>query len=291
MSKSLEYQRPDNDAARAIAAFRFAANDGRSGRTPRSALRTENHIFAQSFYSVNEACRDVCHYCTFAQPPRNLEEAFLSPEQVLAIAGDGAAAGCKEALFTLGDKPELRYQAARDALAEYGHETTLSYLREMALLVFEETGLLPHLNPGVLEAGDYAALREVSVSMGSMLESASPRLLQKGFCHHGSPDKNPKFGSLPWRKPVGKRSFHERDINWDRRNALERIEALLALRNLQDEYGHLQEIIIQNFRSKPDTLMANAPEPSLEDLQWTIAAARILFGPEIDPGAAEFEWR
>ena len=148
------------------------------------------------FIPLTKLCRDVCHYCTFAQPPRNLEEAFLTPEQVLAIAREGAAAGCKEALFTLGDKPELRYQAARDALAELGHKTTISYLREMALLVFEETGLLPHLNPGVLNAEDFAALRGVSASMGIMLESASARLLEKGHCHHGSPDKAPELSLI-----------------------------------------------------------------------------------------------
>ena len=283
MSKSLEYQRPDNDASRAIA----ERSDLPQMMAEAAELRDRHYgrkitYSRKVFIPLTKLCRDVCHYCTFAQPPRNLEEAFLSPEQVLAIAGDGAAAGCKEALFTLGDKPELRYQAARDALAEFGHETTLSYLREMALLVFEETGLLPHLNPGVLEAGDYAALREVSVSMGSMLESTSPRLLQKGFCHHGSPDKNPEV-RIASMAEAGRQKipFTSGILIGIGETRLERIEALLALRDLQDEYGHLQEIIIQNFRSKPDTLMANAPEPSLEDLQWTIAAARILFGPEM----------
>ncbi|MBG04562.1 MAG: hypothetical protein CMM59_10865, partial [Rhodospirillaceae bacterium] len=283
MSKSLEYQRPDNDAARAIA----VRSDLPEMMAEAAELRDRHYgrkitYSRKVFIPLTKLCRDVCHYCTFAQPPRNLEEAFLSPEQVLAIARDGAAAGCKEALFTLGDKPELRYQAARDALAEFGHETTLSYLREMALLVFEETGLLPHLNPGVLEAGDYAALREVSASMGSMLESASPRLLEKGFCHHGSPDKDPEI-RIASMAEAGRQKvpFTSGILIGIGETRLERIEALLALRDLQDEYGHIQEIIIQNFRAKPDTLMANAPEPSLEDLQWTIAAARLLFGPEM----------
>ncbi len=232
------------------------------------------------FIPLTKLCRDVCHYCTFAQPPRNLEEAFLSPEQVLAIAREGSAAGCKEALFTLGDKPELRYQAARDALAELGHETTISYLREMALLVFEETGLLPHLNPGVLNAEDFAALREVSASMGMMLESASARLLEKGHCHHGSPDKAPEVRIASMAEAGRQKApFTSGILIGIGETRLERIEALLALRDLNDEFGHIQEIIIQNFRAKPDTLMFDAPEPSLEDLQWTIAAARLLFGP------------
>ena len=193
MSKPTEYKRPERDAARLL-----AERTDLSQMMVEAAELRDLHFGRKITYSrkvfipLTKLCRDVCHYCTFAQPPRNLEEAFLSPEQVLEIARDGAAAGCKEALFTLGDKPELRYQAARDALASFGHETTLSYLREMALLVFEETGLLPHLNPGVLEANDYAALREVSASMGAMLESTSARLLQKGHCHYGSPDKDPE---------------------------------------------------------------------------------------------------
>lgn len=234
------------------------------------------------FIPLTKLCRDVCHYCTFAQPPRNLEEAFLSPQQVLEIAKAGAESGCKEALFTLGDKPEMRYQAARDALAELGHETTLSYLRAMALMVFEETGLLPHLNPGVLDTEDIASLREVSASMGMMLESASPRLLEKGFCHHGSPDKDPavRIASMA---EAGRQNvpFTSGILIGIGETRLERIEAILALRDLQAEFGHIQEVIIQNFRAKPDTLMADAPEPSLEDLQWTIAAARLILGPDM----------
>ena len=234
------------------------------------------------FIPLTKLCRDVCHYCTFAQPPRNLEEAYLSPDQVLAIAREGATAGCKEALFTLGDKPELRYQSARNALRVLGYDSTISYLREMAQLVYEETGLLPHLNPGVLSAAEIASLREVSVSMGMMLESASPRLLEKGQCHYGSPDKDPvvRLASMAeaGRQKVPFTSGILIGIGETRE---ERIDSLLALRALQSEHGHIQEIIIQNFRAKPDTLMADAPEPTLEDLQWTIATARLIFGPEI----------
>src|SRR3954463_12252032 len=143
------------------------------------------------FIPLTQLCRDVCHYCTFATPPRRGEAAYLDREQVLAIARAGAKAGCKEALFTLGDKPELRYDAAREALARLGHDTTLSYLAEMAAAVLKETGLLPHLNPGVMSRHDTERLRAVSVSQGIMLESAAGRLSERGGPHFGSPDKEP----------------------------------------------------------------------------------------------------
>src|SRR5690606_33137288 len=143
------------------------------------------------FIPLTHLCRDVCHYCTFARPPKKGERAYMTRDEVLAVARAGAEAGCKEALFTLGDQPERRYRVAREELAALGHETTLSYLREMAQAVLEETGLLPHLNPGVMTAEDYAALKPVSVSMGMMLESVSARLCEKGGPHWGSPDKDP----------------------------------------------------------------------------------------------------
>ena len=143
------------------------------------------------FIPLTQLCRDVCHYCTFARPPRHNETAYLSLEQAVAIARQGAAADCKEALFTLGDKPELRYRTAREGLARLGHRTTLSYLVEAAQVVFEETGLFPHVNPGLLSATDITALKKVSVSQGIMLESAADRLCERGGPHHGSPDKKP----------------------------------------------------------------------------------------------------
>ena len=143
------------------------------------------------FIPLTKLCRDVCHYCTFAERPRAGHAAYLSADDVLAIARAGAAAGCTEALFTLGDKPELRYRAAREALAALGHETTISYLREMCALVLKETGLLPHVNPGVMTRDEIASLREVSASMGIMLESSSERLCEPGGVHYGSPDKHP----------------------------------------------------------------------------------------------------
>ncbi|MEX2489161.1 MAG: 5-amino-6-(D-ribitylamino)uracil--L-tyrosine 4-hydroxyphenyl transferase CofH [Pseudomonadales bacterium] len=235
------------------------------------------------FIPLTHLCRDVCHYCTFAQVPRKLQAPYLSPEEVLKIAQDGAKAGCKEALFTLGDKPELRYKAAREGLKQLGQESTLSYLRDMAEMVFQETGLFPHLNPGLMDAEDFQSLRKVSVSMGIMLESASERLLEKGMPHHGSPDKIPERRietmRLAGRAKVPFTSGLLIGIGETRR---ERIESLLVLRDLHREYGHIQEIIIQNFRAKAETLMSNAPEPDLNELLWTIAMARIIFGPSMN---------
>lgn len=232
------------------------------------------------FIPLTQLCRDVCHYCTFAKAPRKLDAPYLSAGQVLEIARAGKAAGCKEALFTLGDKPELRYSAARRALDELGYESTIAYLRAMAQLVFHETGLLPHLNPGIMTAEDVASLREVSVSMGIMLESISPRLMERGQCHHGSPDKEPCV-RLETIEECGRQKvpFTSGILIGIGETRYERIESLLELRCLHERHGHLQEIIIQNFRAKPDTKMAAAPEPDIADLQWTIAVARLIFGP------------
>ena len=235
------------------------------------------------FIPLTQLCRDVCHYCTFAHPPRAGEPVYLSAEQVLEIARAGARAGCHEALFTLGDKPELRYAAAREALARLGHETTLSYLAEMARLVLRETGLLPHLNPGVMTRADIDRLRAVSVSQGIMLESAAERLRRRGGPHFGSPDKDPAL-RLETIRAAGEAAvpFTTGILIGIGETRRERIESLLALRDLHDRYGHLQEIIIQNFRAKPGTRMAQAPEPDLDDHLWTIAVARLIFGPEMN---------
>jgi FO synthase len=235
------------------------------------------------FIPLTQLCRDVCHYCTFAHPPRPGEPVYLTPEQVLDIARAGARFGCHEALFTLGDKPELRYAAARDALARLGHDTTLSYLAEMAALVLRETGLLPHLNPGVMTRDDIDRLRAVSVSQGIMLESASERLRRRGGPHFGSPDKDPEL-RLETIRMAGEAAvpFTTGILIGIGETRRERIESLLALRDLHEQYGHLQEIIIQNFRAKPGTRMAEAPEPDLDDHLWTIAVARLIFGPEMN---------
>jgi FO synthase len=231
------------------------------------------------FIPLTQLCRDVCHYCTFARPPRRGERAYLRTDEVLDIARAGAAAGCHEALFTLGDKPELRYRAAREELAALGCETTLEYLAQCARLVLEETGMLPHLNPGVMTRADLAALREVSASQGIMLETASARLSERGGPHFGSPDKLPARRLATIEAAGAARvPFTTGILIGIGETRAERVEALLAIRELGERYGHVQEVIVQNFRAKPGTRMADAPEPALEELLWTAAAARALLG-------------
>jgi len=235
------------------------------------------------FIPLTRLCRDTCHYCTFAHAPRLGEPAYLGPDEVLAIARAGAAAGCREALFTLGDKPELCYRVAREELARLGHGTTISYLAGMASLVLRETGLLPHVNPGVMSRDEIEALRNVSVSQGIMLESASERLCQRGGPHFGSPDKHPAR-RLATIAAAGEAAvpFTSGILIGIGETRRERIEALLQLRSLHRRFGHLQEIIIQNFRAKDGTRMVDAPEPDLTEHLWTIAVARIVFGPDMN---------
>ena len=275
-------RRPDRAEALALA----AEDDLAPLLDCAAALRDRAHpdvvtYSRKVFIPLTHLCRDVCHYCTFATPPRRGEAAFMTPDEVLRVAEAGAAAGCKEALFTLGDKPELRYRAAREGLDALGHESTLSYLAAMAQLVLDETPLLPHLNPGVLGRDDLKALRQVSASQGMMLESAAERLSAKGGPHYGSPDKHPAV-RLETLRLAGEEAvpFTSGILIGIGETREERIEALLALRDADDAHGHVQEIIIQNFRAKPGTRMAAAPEPGLDALLWTIAVARILFGPE-----------
>lgn len=235
------------------------------------------------FIPLTKLCRDVCHYCTFAERPARGARAFLTRDEVLAIARQGAAAGCHEALFTLGDKPELRYRVAREELAALGHETTLSYLAEMCSVVLKETGLLPHVNAGVMTGAELAMLRDVSVSQGLMLESAAERLCGPGHVHHGSPDKKPS-ARLETMRLAGEQQipFTTGILIGIGETRTERLDSLLALRDLHLRFGHIQEVIIQNFRAKPGTKLANAAEPDLDDLLWTIAMARIVFGPSMN---------
>ncbi len=235
------------------------------------------------FIPLTKLCRDVCHYCTFAAPPRRGERAYMSADEVLDVARAGAAAGCREALFTLGDKPERRYRAAREELAELGCSTTIEYLVRMCRLVLDETGLLPHANPGVMTRDELAALREVTASQGIMLETASDRLSERGGPHFGSPDKRPAVRLETIRLAGELRiPFTTGILIGIGETREERIEALLAIRDLHERYGHIQEVIVQNFRAKPGTKMAGAAEPSLDEELWTAAAARLVLGAEMN---------
>jgi FO synthase len=261
-------------------------------------LRDEGHgrhisYSRKVFIPLTHLCRDVCHYCTFAEPPRAGRSAYLTPDDVLAIARAGAAAGCTEALFTLGDKPELRYRAAREALRALGHETTIGYLEAMCALVLRETGLLPHANPGLMGRSEMAALRTVTVSQGVMLESLSARLCEPGGVHYGSPDKAPEARLETLRRAGELRvPFTTGILIGIGETRAERLEALFAIRDLNRRFGHIQEVIVQNFRAKPGTKLARAAEPDLDDLLWSIAAARLILGatmniqapPNLSPG-------
>jgi FO synthase len=231
------------------------------------------------FIPLTRLCRDVCGYCTFATTPRKVGTAYLSPDEVLAIARAGRAAGCHEALFTLGDKPELRYAAARTALARLGYASTVEYLSAMCELVLAETGLLPHVNAGVMTEDEIAALRRVSVSQGIMLESVAQRLCEPGGPHFGSPDKDPQ-ARLAMIEAAGRQKvpFTSGILIGIGETRRERIASLLALRDVQARHGHLQEIIVQNFRAKRGTRMAGAAEPPLDDVLWTAAVARLILG-------------
>jgi FO synthase len=265
----------DCDDTASLAAIAGAWRDRAHGNTVTYSRKV--------FIPLTQLCRDVCHYCTFARTPKKIEQAYMPVEEVLSLCREGAAMGCQEALFTLGEKPELRYSAARRALAEMGYDSTLAYVRDVAARVLSETGLLPHINAGCMTAEELAALRPVSASMGIMLESASARLCEKGMPHYGSPDKDPavrlRTMELAGRAAVPFTSGILIGIGETRR---ERIESLLALREVHARHGNLQEIIVQNFRAKPGTLMAFAPEPDLDDLLWTIAVARLVFGPDMN---------
>ncbi|MGH7373842.1 MAG: 7,8-didemethyl-8-hydroxy-5-deazariboflavin synthase CofG [Candidatus Rokuibacteriota bacterium] len=238
---------------------------------------------AKVFIPLTTLCRDYCGYCTFRKDPGEPGAFTMTPDQVLALARAGARLGAKEALFSLGDKPEALFEEHRDFLRRMGHRTTLAYLRNISQRVLEETGLLPHANPGLMTERDLAALREANVSMGIMLESTSTRLLEAGAAHHRAPDKVPhrrlktiaRAGAL--RIPfttgilIGIGETHA-----------ERVESLLAIRDLHERYGHIQEVIVQNFRAKAAIPMRGWPEPGAEDLLRTVAVARLLLGPSMN---------
>ncbi len=234
------------------------------------------------FVPLTMLCRDVCGYCTFARPPRRGERAYLTEDEVLAIARTGAEAGCSEALFTLGDRPEARYRVAREELAALGCATTLEYLARCARRVLDETGLLPHLNAGVMSREELAALRPVAASMGIMLETTSERLAARGGPHWASPDKLParRAGDDAARRRA-RDPLHERRPRRDRRDAGGADRCASRLRSLAAEYGHLREVIVQNFRAKPGTRMAAHPDATMEEHLWSVAVARIVLGPDV----------
>ena len=233
------------------------------------------------FIPLTRLCRDRCGYCTFATVPGRLESPFLSPDEVLAVARQGAALGCKEALFTLGDRPEDRWRQARDWLEASGYGDTLSYVRAMAIRVLEETGLLPHLNPGVLTWQDFQRLKPVAPSMGMMLETTAARLFtEPGGPHYGSPDKDPAV-RLRVLEDAGRSAvpFTTGILIGIGETTAERADSIFAIRKVAQEYGGIQEVIVQNFRAKPDTKMRGVPDADLDDLAATIAVARLVLGP------------
>ena len=235
------------------------------------------------FIPLTRLCRDRCAYCTFATVPGRLDSPFLSPDEVIKIASDGAALGCKEALFTLGDRPEARWKQAREWLDAHGYDDTLSYVRAMAIRVLEETGLLPHLNPGVLSWQDFQRLKPVAPSMGMMLETTSERLFtERGGPHFGSPDKDPAV-RLRVLEDAGRSSvpFTTGILIGIGETLAERADSIFAIRQVAREYGGIQEVIVQNFRAKPDTKMRGVPDAELADLAATIAVARLVLGPSV----------
>lgn len=235
------------------------------------------------FIPLTNLCRDRCGYCTFAREPSDAKAHTMTPDEVLAVARAGRQAGCKEALFSLGDKPELRYPEYREWLDQRGFRSTIEYLRAMCQLVFEETGLLPHANPGVLSREEMEQLRPVNASMGMMLESASPRLLAPGEAHYRCPDKVPKIRLAALENAGELRIPFTTGILLGIGETIEeRVDALFAIREAHEKYGHIQEVIVQNFRAKPDTLFAGRPEPTSLDVARTAAVARLILGGTVN---------
>ncbi|MBI2157020.1 MAG: 7,8-didemethyl-8-hydroxy-5-deazariboflavin synthase CofG [Candidatus Rokubacteria bacterium] len=238
---------------------------------------------AKVFVPLTTLCRDDCGYCTFRRDPGEPGARTLLPEEVIALCQAGAKLGAKEALFSLGDRPEARFPEHREFLRRRGHRTTLAYLREVCEATLRESGLLPHANPGLMGERDLARLREVNVSMGLMLETVSERLLGPGMAHANAPDKVPAR-RLKTLELAGKLSipFTTGILIGIGETPRERVDALYAIRDLHERYGHVQEVIVQNFRAKPRIPMRDAPEPALDDLLRTLAVARLVLGPDVN---------
>lgn len=235
------------------------------------------------FIPLTNLCRDACSYCTFARDEGDPKVHTMTPDQVLAVASQGARMGCKEALFCLGDRPEVRWPGYREVLRGFGHTSTHGYLVEMCRRVTEETGLLCHPNAGVLSRRELAELREVSASQGLMLETTADRLCAPGGPHANAPDKRPATRLAMIRKAGELRiPFTSGILIGIGETPAERVDALLALRDLHDAHGHIQEVIVQNFRAKEDTPMAAAGEPGLIELMTACAIARLILGPAMN---------
>jgi FO synthase len=238
---------------------------------------------AKVFVPLTTLCRDYCRYCTFRRDPGEPGAHTMTPEEVVALAQAGGRLGAKEALFSLGDRPEARFPSHREFLRARGHRSTLAYLREVCATTLAETPLLPHVNPGLMGERDLAALREVSVSMGIMLETVSERLLAPGGAHDDAPDKVPAR-RLRTIELAGKLAipFTTGILIGIGETPRERVDALLAIRDLHERYGHVQEVIVQNFRAKPRIPMRDAPEPSATERLRTLAVARLILGPDVN---------
>src|SRR6267154_6605688 len=235
------------------------------------------------FIPLTHLCRDYCGYCTFRSDPVAGRAAYMSPDEVLAVAEAGARAGCKEALFSLGDQPERIFPEAREFLGKLGFAHTLDYLAAMTALVLEKTGLLPHSNPGLMGREDLIRLRQTNVSLGLMLESISPRLRHKGAAHWRAPDKAPAL-RLRTIEEAGRQAIACTTglLIGIGETLEERVDSLLAIQELHARYGHIQEVIVQNFRAKPDIPMSHHPEPTMDDMLRTIAIARLILGPHVN---------
>jgi 7,8-didemethyl-8-hydroxy-5-deazariboflavin synthase CofG subunit len=235
------------------------------------------------FIPLTTLCRDYCSYCTFRKDPGQPGAHFMTPDEVLALAEQGRRAGCKEALFSLGDQPERIFPEAREFLRKQGYARTLDYLAAMCELVLERTGLLPHANPGVMDGPALDKFKDSNASVGLMLENVSVRLMRDGLPHTNAPDKVPSL-RLRTMEEAGKRSiaFTTGILIGIGETMEERIDSLLAIREMHEKYGHIQEVIVQNFRAKPDIPMASHPEPSLEEMLRTIAIARLILGGQMN---------
>ena len=262
------------------AGLEAAGRRGAQGRLPVSYSR-------KVFIPVTHLCRDICHYCTFVTVPGKLQAAgrgmYLEPDEIVDIAARGAELGCKEALFTLGDRPEARWPQARQWLDERGYDSTLSYVRAMGIRVLEETGLLPHLNPGVMSWSELSRLKPVAPSMGMMLETTSRRLFEtRGQAHYGSPDKDPAV-RLRTLTDAGRLSipFTTGLLVGIGETLAERADTVHAIRRVHKEFGHIQEVIVQNFRAKDHTAMATTPDAGLDDFVATVAVTRLVLGPDM----------